>query len=46
VVAVGDGNEATVPLLESRPLLAGRATAYSCQHFVCDLPVTDPAALR
>ena len=46
VVAVGNGEVATVPLLDRRPLLEGRATAYACQHFVCELPVTDPAELR
>jgi hypothetical protein len=46
VIAQGDGEQETVPLLESRPLVDGRATAYACQHFVCTLPVTDPAALR
>ena len=46
VIVQGDGERETVPLLESRPLVDGRATAYACQHFVCALPVTDPAALR
>ncbi|MFY9915819.1 MAG: thioredoxin domain-containing protein [Nocardioidaceae bacterium] len=46
VVAVGDGETEPVSLLEGRPLVDGRATAYLCRHFVCDLPVTDPAALR
>ncbi len=45
VVAVGDGERAVVPLLEDRPLVHGRPTAYACHDFVCDLPVTDPAAL-
>jgi uncharacterized protein YyaL (SSP411 family) len=34
-----------VPLLADRPVLDGRATAYVCEHFVCQLPVTDPEAL-
>ncbi len=46
VLAVGDGQTATVPLLADRPLIDGRPTAYVCQDFVCDLPVTDPADLR
>ena len=46
VIAVGDGTGATVPLLEARALVEGRPTAYACHDFVCDLPVTDPAALR
>jgi uncharacterized protein len=46
VIAVGDGVEAVVPLLEHRPLVEDRATAYSCRHFVCELPVTDAALLQ
>ena len=34
-----------VPLLADRPALKGRATAYVCEHFVCQRPVTDPAEL-
>jgi uncharacterized protein len=34
-----------VPLLADRPALGGRATAYVCEHFVCQRPVTDPAEL-
>jgi len=34
-----------VPLLADRSLVDGRATAYVCRGFACDLPVTDPAAL-
>jgi uncharacterized protein YyaL (SSP411 family) len=34
-----------VPLLADRPALEGRATAYVCEHFVCQLPVTEPDAL-
>ncbi len=48
VVAVAEpGSPATtvVPLLSSRPLVDGAAAAYVCRGFVCDLPVTDPAAL-
>ena len=44
VVAVGEEDAATVPLLSNRP--AGTtATAYVCRGFVCDLPVSDPAGL-
>jgi hypothetical protein len=46
VLALGDGTEATVPLLEGRGLVDGRAAAYVCRNFACQLPVTDPAALR
>jgi uncharacterized protein len=34
-----------VPLLEDRPLRAGRSTAYVCRAFACRAPVTDPDAL-
>jgi len=36
---------ALIPLLADRGQLDGRATAYVCRSFVCNLPVTDPAAL-
>jgi uncharacterized protein len=34
------------PLLQDRPLLAGRPTAYFCRDYVCLAPVNEPAALR
>ena len=37
--------QAEVPLLAGRPALEGRATAYVCEHFVCQRPVTEPADL-
>jgi uncharacterized protein YyaL (SSP411 family) len=37
--------QAEVPLLAGRTALDGRATAYVCEHFVCQRPVTDPAEL-
>jgi hypothetical protein len=36
---------AAVPLLADRPTLDGHATAYVCEHFACQQPVTEPAAL-
>ena len=45
VVVVGEPGRSGVPLLADRPLLAGKPTAYVCRGFVCDLPVTEPAAL-
>ena len=36
---------ASLPLLEQRSLIEGKPTAYVCQHYVCQLPVTDPEAL-
>jgi uncharacterized protein YyaL (SSP411 family) len=37
--------QAEVPLLSGRTALEGRATAYVCEHFVCQRPVTEPADL-
>jgi hypothetical protein len=34
-----------VPLLAGRGQVDGQATAYVCQNYACQLPVTDPAAL-
>ena len=48
VVAVGlpsDDGEEAVPLLAGRRRLDERATAYACQHFACQAPVTGPEAL-
>ena len=46
VVAVGKPEDATtVPLLAERGLVGGRAAAYVCRNFVCELPVTDPELL-
>jgi len=43
--APGTGAELT-PLLAGRAEGDGRATAYVCQRFACQLPVTDADALR
>ncbi|MFI5914630.1 thioredoxin domain-containing protein [Dactylosporangium sp. NPDC051541] len=40
VVVAGEPDRPGVPLLESRPLRNGAATAYVCRGFVCDAPVT------
>jgi uncharacterized protein YyaL (SSP411 family) len=49
VVAPGfvDDSEAieALPLLQNRPLVEGRATAYVCQNYTCQHPVTEPDAL-
>ena len=45
VVACGEADAATLPLLANRPQLDGRATAYVCRRFVCRQPVAEPAAL-
>jgi uncharacterized protein len=46
LAAPGDRDAAAeVPLLAERTALGGRATAYVCEHFVCNLPVTQPEEL-
>ena len=45
VVAVGEPDAPGRPLLAGRPLVDGAPAAYVCHGFVCDLPVTDVAAL-
>jgi uncharacterized protein len=43
--AAGSSATAGLPLLVDRPTVEDRATAYVCRRYVCQLPVTDPAAL-
>ena len=38
-----DGDLNAIPLMQGRRQLGGKATAYVCQNYVCDLPVTEPA---
>ena len=45
VVLVADGPREDVPLLVGRDAVEGRPAAYVCRGFVCERPVTDPAAL-
>ena len=48
VVAPAVGNEPepmALPLLQDRPPIDGRATAYVCEHYTCKQPVTDPSEL-
>jgi uncharacterized protein len=45
VAASAEGSDVP-PLLEGRTTVEGRPTAYVCQNFTCQLPVTDPAKLR
>ena len=45
VVVAGEPDAPGVPLLADRPLVGGGAAAYVCRGFVCDCPVTTPAAL-
>ena len=42
---VAAGQEANVPLLEDRPGVEGKGTAYVCRQFVCQAPVTDAKEL-
>ncbi|MEV4336392.1 thioredoxin domain-containing protein [Streptomyces sp. NPDC049590] len=46
VVACGTPEGGEFPLLAGRTLIDGAPAAYVCRGFVCDLPVTDPEALR
>jgi uncharacterized protein YyaL (SSP411 family) len=45
VVLVADGPREDVPLPVGRDAVEGRPAAYVCRGFVCERPVTDPAAL-
>ena len=40
-----DSGAAVLPLLQSRGMIEGRATAYVCERSVCRRPVTEPGAL-
>ncbi len=43
---VGDERQSVdIPLLQGRGMVEDRPTAYVCQNYVCQLPVTDPQAL-
>ncbi len=46
LAAAADTAATEVPLLQRRPALDGRATAYVCEGFACQAPVSDPDALR
>jgi uncharacterized protein len=35
------GGSAAIPLLEARDMRDGHATAYVCEHYVCQAPTTD-----
>ncbi|MCY4023492.1 MAG: thioredoxin domain-containing protein [Anaerolineaceae bacterium] len=41
-----DSDESAIPLLRGRVKIGGRATAYVCRNFACQLPVTEVPALR
>jgi hypothetical protein len=46
VVAGGPAGAVEPPLLDARTEIGGEPAAYVCEGFTCQLPVTDPAALR
>ena len=39
-------DEAIVPLLEGKPKMDGKPTAYVCENYACQQPVTSPKELR
>ena len=41
----GDHADDGLPLLAERQPIDGKATAYVCENYVCQLPVTEPQAL-
>jgi len=43
--AAGSPARTDLPLLANRGVVDGKPTAYVCRRSVCQLPVTDPAAL-
>ncbi len=45
VVAMGDGGDTAVPLLQNRKLVNDKATAYLCRRFVCQQPVNEADVL-
>jgi uncharacterized protein len=45
VIVEGVPDQPGHPLLEQRPMIEGRPTAYVCRGFVCERPITDPADL-
>jgi uncharacterized protein YyaL (SSP411 family) len=42
----GVGKGVASPLLEDRPMIDGKPTAFVCENYTCKLPVTTPEALR
>ncbi len=45
VLAIGSATPGDIPLLDQRVPIDGKAAAYVCEGFVCQLPTTDPAEL-
>jgi uncharacterized protein YyaL (SSP411 family) len=46
VLAGGPEGATEPPLLRERPMVDGQPTAYACEHFSCQAPVTHATALR
>ena len=44
-IGASEGVGSDLPLLEERQMIDGRPTAYVCENYICQLPVTDPADL-
>jgi uncharacterized protein len=45
-IVLAGGDPDGVPLLRDRPPVDGRATAYVCERFACQAPVTEPEELE
>jgi uncharacterized protein YyaL (SSP411 family) len=45
VLVGGAADAAGIPLLRDRQRIDGRATAYVCRNYVCNLPVNEPSEL-
>ncbi|CAN5495297.1 thioredoxin domain-containing protein [soil metagenome] len=46
VLAESDENASIIPLLENRKAIDGKSTAYVCENFICQKPVTNAEDLR